>query len=53
MAAGPMNPPMPGVRRTGDGALVVGLSHRPMLARTAERRFIGNPPEGRSIGQSA
>ena len=25
MAAGPMNPPMPGVRRAGDGALVVGL----------------------------
>ena len=42
MAAGPMDPPMPGVRRTGDGALVVGLSHRPMLARTAERRFIGH-----------
>ena len=41
MAAGPMDPPMPGVRRTGDGALVVGLSHRPMLARTAERRLIG------------
>ena len=31
MAAGPMDPPMAGVRRAGDGALVVGLSHCPML----------------------
>ena len=47
MAAGPMDPPMAGVRGAGDGALVIGLCHVADAANQLRMRieavFVANP----------